>query len=170
MAIDLPGRFTVSSIISVVMIGLFLLIFGGCAYNLYYPQCDLTAKDRYNEFALKFENCANGNCENFMHTNIPPEHKIVLKSEGTATSMELLCKGKSGEEKIFENIGLCSYLLSDDIKRDLDKFEITNTMEVPYSLYSSDGKISLMKINEDVCLVLSNPLNVLPGTVLEGGL
>ena len=168
MATDLPARFTVSSILSVVMIGLFLLIFGGCAYNFYNPNCDLTAKDKYNEFALKFESCANGNCETFAHTNIPSDHKIVLQSEGGVTSIELLCDGKSGDVKIFENTGLCSYSLSADIaERPLDKFEITGPIKAPYSVYSLNGEIDLTNINEDVCLVLSNPLNVLPDTDLN---
>jgi len=149
MGIRLPLNHVIEGFLLILVL---LVVFAGCSKTsgIIKPNCDLTAREKYDDFVKLFEECGEdaSKCGTFDYTSLLDEHEIIIKSSGSFTDIDLECDGNRGGSKIVK-VGLCvseggNYLSS------LERFTIDNSV---LSTFSENGEIELKKIREgEVCI------------------
>jgi hypothetical protein len=149
--VEVTSNYTVALILTLMTV----LLLGGCVYKIYKPNCDPVSLDHFKEFVDKFERCSldENNCEDYVYENLPERDKIILENVGKTTNVGLWCKGNKGEDKTFENVGLCETSpITGRLIGEVDFIEITNDEDH----YGLDGKIKFENKEGNVCLVVKS--------------
>ena len=153
--VEVTTNFTVTSILTILVVSVLLLGMGGCTYKYFNPVCDLRGNDHYNEFVKDFGECSEdeNKCGEFLFSDVPNDHSIILNNEFGDTTVSLFCDGRESESEFFKGVGLCSYVeIRDEYGSVLGDFEIDKYGD---GVYAKDGAYELRKFGDnEVCFVI----------------